>query len=92
MVIEIPRWLDDAIDGQKWTLIGVAALAVFWTGYIAWYVAFTAQTPPHTPPAARSAASCVATPSPGLQSKTAHASRCLRDGSKAPRRPAAPSY
>jgi len=42
MVIEIPRWLDDAIDGQKWTLIGVAALAVFWAGTVAWYVAFAA--------------------------------------------------
>ena len=42
MVIEIPRWLDDAIDGQMWTLIGLAALAAFWAATVAWYVASAA--------------------------------------------------
>ena len=61
MVIEIPRWLDDAIDGQMWTLIGRAALAAFWAATVAWYVASAAQAPPRAV-APRAAAACLETP------------------------------
>jgi len=85
MVIEIPRWLDDAIDGQKWTLIGVAALAVFWAGTVAWYVAFAAGPPPPAV-ASRAAAPCLAAADARARPDAAPALRCPQaaPGTRAP--------
>jgi hypothetical protein len=78
MVIEIPRWLDDAIDGQKWTLIGVAALTVLWAGTVTWYVAFAAVPPPPHAAAARAVSACAAAPGPGVPGERSSAGRCAR--------------
>ena len=89
MVIEIPRWLDDEIAGQKWTLIGVAALVLFWAGYIAWYVAFATRPPPPRAFAPRTVASCPAVPHDGMQREAAHEPPCPGPrGERAPRPPA----
>ena len=87
MVIEIPRWLDDAIDGQKWTLIGVAALAVFWAATLAWYMAFAAQPPPRAA-APRAAAACLETPDARARLDAARAPRCPQAAPGPARHPA----
>jgi hypothetical protein len=87
MVIEIPRWLDDAIDGQKWTLIGVAVLAVFWAATLAWYVAFAAQPPPREV-APRGTAGCLETPDARARLDAARELRCQQPAPGPARHPA----
>ena len=87
MVIEIPRWLDDAIDGQKWTLIGVAALAVFWAGTVAWYVAVATQ-PPTPAVAPRTVAPYLETPDARARLDATRELRCPQGAPGPARHPA----